>query len=62
MVKLVAGLSIPVPIFRLNFITKLIFIHDILGKSYNPTNNIMDKNVYMFLHIPPLLHHDPLLI
>ena len=27
MVKLVTGLSIPIPILRLNFIAKLIFIH-----------------------------------
>ena len=57
MVKPVTGLSIPMPILRLNFIIKLIFIHvpietyDIPGKTHNPTNHIMDNNVYIFLHI-----------
>ena len=55
MAKSVTGLSIPMPILRLNFITELIFIHqmthDIPGKTYNPTNHIMDNNVYIFLHI-----------
>ena len=55
MAKPVTGLSIPMPILRLNFITKLIFIHqmtyDIPGKTYSPTNHIMDNNVYIFLHI-----------
>ena len=47
------------PILRLNFITKLIFIHltiqtyNIPGKTYNPTNYIMNKNAnaHIFLHI-----------
>ena len=57
MVKSVARLSIPVPILRLNFILKLIFIHltietyDIPGKIHNLTNHIMDNNVYILLHI-----------
>ena len=57
MVKLVTGLFVPMPILRLNFIIKLLFIHlptytyDIPGKTYNPTNHIMDNNVYIFLHI-----------
>ena len=57
MVKPVAGLSIPMPVLRLNFITKLIFIHltletyDIPARTYNPTNHIIDNNVYIFLHI-----------
>ena len=55
MAKPVTGLSIPMPILRLNFTTKLIFIHqmtyDIPGKIYSPTNHIMDNNVYIFLHI-----------
>ena len=55
MAKPVTGLSIPMPILRLNFTTKLIFIHqmtyDIPGKTYSPTNHIMDNNVYIFLHI-----------
>ena len=57
MVKPVTGLSIPMPILRLNFITKLLFIHltiytyDIPGKIHNPTNHIMNNNVYIFLHI-----------
>ena len=57
MVKPVTGLSIPMPILRQNFITKLTFIHltiktyDIPGKTCNPTNHIMDNNLYIFLHI-----------
>ena len=57
MVKPVTGFSIPMPIFRLKFIAKLIFIHltiqsyDIPGKIYNPTNHITDDNVYIFFHI-----------
>ena len=57
MVKPVTGLSIPMPILRLKFITKLLFIHltiytyDIPGKIHNPTNHIMNNNVYIFLHI-----------
>ena len=57
MVKLVTGLFVPMPILRLNFIIKLLFIYlptytyDIPGKTYNPTNHIMDNNVYIFLHI-----------
>ena len=45
------------PIFRLNFVTKLIFIHltiktyDIPGKTHNPTNHLMDNNVCIFLHM-----------
>ena len=56
MVKPVTGLSIPMPILRLNFITKLnLFIKlskpMILMAKLNPTNHIIDNNVYMFLHI-----------
>ena len=57
MVKPVTGLYIPMPVVRLNFATKLIFIHlaiytyFISGKTHNPTNHIMDNNVYKFLHI-----------
>ena len=56
--KPVTGLSIPLPILRLHFITKRISIHrskpkpnGIPAKTYNPTNHIMDNNVYIFLHI-----------
>ena len=64
--KLVTGLSIHTPILRLNFITKLIFIYlsmifqsklitlliyDIPVKTHNPSNLIMDNNIYIFLHI-----------
>ena len=69
MVKPVTGLPIPMPILRLNFITKPIFIHlpaiqtyDITGKTYNPINHIMDDNVYIFLHITLAIYHYPLLI
>ena len=56
MVKFVTELSIPMcmPILRLNFITKLIFIHltiypyEIHGKTYNRTNHIMDNNKFIF--------------
>ena len=57
MVTPVTGLSIPTPILRLNFITKLIFIHltietnDISAKIHNPTHHIMNNNVYIFFHI-----------
>ena len=60
MVKPVTRLSIPMSILRLNFITKLIFIHliiytyDIPGKIHNPINHIMDNNGYIFLHITPV--------
>ena len=39
MVKPVAGLSIPMPILRLNFITKLIFIHPTI-KTYDLTYDL----------------------
>ena len=58
MLKPVTGLSITMPILRLNFTTNyLILIHqtiwtyDISGKTHNPTNHIMDNNIYKFLHI-----------
>ena len=38
MVKVVTGLSVPMPMLRLSFIT-------------NPSNLIMDNNKYRFLHI-----------
>ena len=50
MVKPVTGLSIPMPILRLNFITKLIFIH-LTIKSYDILgSHIMDNNLYIVLH------------
>ena len=53
MVKPVTRLSIPMSISRLNFITKLIFIH--LSKPMislaKLANHIMDNNVYIPLHI-----------
>ena len=50
MLKSGTGLSIPMSILRLHFITQLIFIHlpiqtyDIPGKTHNPTNHITDNN------------------
>ena len=64
MVKVVTGLSVPMPMLRLSFITKLISIHliiliyDIHGKTQNPSNLIMDNNNSC---ISPLLHHYSLL-
>ena len=53
MVKPVTRLSIPMLILRLNFITKLIFIHliSIPGKIHNATSHIVENYPYMFLHI-----------
>ena len=57
MVKPVTGLSIPMPLLRLHFITKLISIqltiktYNIPSKIHSHTNHITDTNVYIFLHI-----------
>ena len=54
MVKLVIH---SLPVLRIDFMTKLIFIHqtiqicDIRGKSHNPNNHVMDNNIYIFFHI-----------
>ena len=45
------------PILRLNFINELIIIYltieiyGIIGKTHNPTNQTIDNNIYILLHI-----------
>ena len=65
MVKPVTGLSIPMPILRLNFITKLIYIHlskpmILLAKLITRTTSSI--TMYTYFCIPPLLRYYAMLI
>ena len=66
MVKPVTGLFIPMPILRLNFITKLIVTHLFKSMMFLPKLltllTISWIRMYTYFHISPLLLHYPLLI